>query len=286
MEYGTCVEGVWGMVGQTALIACILLTGSARATEDAETATLPAPRAWRIAPEVSHYRYKEPGVMTNEGTLYGIVGSYTFRSHGEGSLFSSGSRDSTTITLEGRLGFGEMDYDGSDMYTNEPLSINGIDDFLLDLRMLWGRERPEARLLNGVHAGLGYRYLNDDSSSQLGGYERESNYLYVPLDARKDFELADRWTLSLKGEFDMLLIGRQISHLDEADPTLPEVRTWQWPGFGAGLALDLRHTNRNIDLALSPFLRYWWVDDSSTSEGYYEPENNTFEYGLSFVVRF
>jgi hypothetical protein len=273
------------MIGQVSLIAWVLLAGSVGAGEDANTPELWTPRAWRIAPEVSHYRYKEPGVMKNEGTLYGVVGSYTFYNYGWDSATCPVSGGGNTITLEGRLAFGEMEYDGSYM-DGTPLSSDGIDDFLLNLRILWGREWPEARFLNAVYAGFGYRYLNDDSSGEPGGYERESNYLYIPVGSRKDFDLTDRWNLSLRGEFDVLFIGRQITHLDDADPRLPEVRNWQWPGFGAGLSVDLRYITREVDLALSPFLRFWWLDDSDTSEGYYEPENNTVEYGLSFVVRF
>ena len=99
--------------------------------------------------------------------------------------------------------------------------------------------------------------------------------------------MTNRWDLSLTGEFDVLLIGRQISHLGDVDPELPTVRNWQWPGFGAGLSVDFRREGRGFDFAFAPFLRYWWIAESDASEdGYYEPENNTFEYGLSFVVRF
>ncbi len=69
------------MVGQAVFAFCILWAGSVDASEGTEPLELSASRAWRIAPEVSHYRYKEPGVMTNEGTLYGVVGSYTFYRH-------------------------------------------------------------------------------------------------------------------------------------------------------------------------------------------------------------
>ena len=273
------------MVRQTALAVCVLLTGSVGAQEDVEAPMLPAMRAWRIAPEVSHYRYREPGVMTNEGTLYGITASYTFFNRPDSTSMWFGSDSNDILRLEGRLSFGEVDYDGSYM-DGTPLSTSGIDDFLLDMRLLWGRERPAARHFNAIYAGLGYRYLNDDSSSQPGGYERESNYLYVPIGSRKDFDRAGRWDLALTGEFDVLIVGRQISHLSDADPSLPDVRNWQWPGLGAGLSLDLQRTGREVDLGLAPFVRYWWVDKSSSSEGFYEPKNNTVEYGLSFVVRF
>jgi len=229
--------------------------------------------------------------MTNEGTLYGIVGSYTFRDLGDSGLMSLGADSNDTLRFEGRLAFGEMEYDGSYM-DGTPLSTDGIDDFLFDLRMLWGRELPRGKIANAVHLGLGYRYLNDDSSSQPGGYERESNYLYAPLGSRKDWKLKDRWRLSLTSELDVLIIGRQVSHLGDANPRYSTVRNWQWPGFGAGLCVEVRHEGQDVDLALAPFLRYWWIDDSSVDDSspylrdVYEPENNTFEYGLSFVVRF
>lgn len=278
------------MAGRAALVVCILLAGSLCAQERTESwESRPSPR-WRIAPEVSHYRYREPGVMTNEGTLYGVVGSYIFRDRRDDfptpiTPDEVNSVSWSTLRLEGRISAGEVDYDGSFM-DGTPLSTSGIDDLLMDVRLLWGREWRPARFVDAVHVGLGYRYLNDDSSSQIGGYERESNYLYVPVGSRKDFKLATCWDLSLTGEVDVLLIGRQISRLSDVDPDLPTVRNWQWPGFGAGVSVDVRHRGQRFDFGFGPFLRYWWIAESGTSQGFYEPENNTLEYGLSFVVRF
>jgi hypothetical protein len=269
----------------------MLLSGSVDATGDTEPWEPARPPAWRIAPEVSHYRYREPGVMTNEGTLYGVVGSYTFYDRRGDEAARAAGRDGnsvcwSTVAFDGRLSAGQVDYDGSFM-DGTPLSTRGTDDLLIDVRLLWGRHWQPARVIDAVYAGLGYRYLNDDSSAQLGGYERESNYVYVPLGVRKDFDLADRWDLALTGEFDVLLVGRQISHLNDADPDLPNVRNWQWPGFGAGLFVNVLHEGAKFDVGFGPFLRYWWVDESDVSaDGYYEPRNNTVEYGLSFVARF
>ncbi len=123
--------------------------------------------------------------MTNEGTLYGVVGSYTFYRHrigGENALDGedANSVSWSTLKFDGRLSAGEVDYDGSYM-DGTPLSTRGTDDLLFDVRLLWGRHWQPAEVISGVYAGLGYRYLNDDSSDQLGGYERESNYLYIPV---------------------------------------------------------------------------------------------------------
>ena len=232
---------------------------------------LRATRAWRIAPEVSHYRYKEPGVMTNEGTLYGVIGSYTFfategrqsggaptptattRSPGPRSGSRAGSASARSITT-------------APTWTARPFPRAASTISCSTCGCCGAVNGGRRRFFNAVYAGLGYRYLNDDSSSQPGGYERESNYLYVPLGARKDFELTSRWDLALTGEFDVLLIGRQISHLSDADPGLPDVRNWQWPGFGAGLFVDFRTTGREVDLGLAPFVRYWWIAESDVSE--------------------
>ena len=277
------------MVRQTVWVVCILLASPALARDEGVELIEPSkPPSWEIAPEVSHFTYREPGVMKDEGTFYGIVGSYTRRHLRAGDPTQSDSDNSiswTAFKIEGRLSFGEVDYDGSYM-DGTPLRMSGIDDFLIDVRLMGGIEWQPATFFNALYAGLGYRYLNDDSSSQPGGYLRQSNYLYVPLGSRADFELRDGWTLGLAGEFDVLLIGHQISHLDEADPNSPKVGNCQWPGFGIRGAVALRHKSQSLDVAISPFVRYWWIAESDASQGYYEPQNNTLEYGLSLIFRF
>jgi hypothetical protein len=279
------------MVRQAVLVVCILLAGPVLATEDnSELSKSLEPPSWEFAPEISRFTYREPGVMKDQGTLYGIVGSYT-RRHlraGDPTLPPIDGNDAiswSTFKIEGRLSFGEVDYDGSYM-DGTPLKTSGTDDVLLDVRLMWGLEWQPATLPDAFYAGVGYRYLNDDSSSLPGGYMRESNYLYVPLGSRADFKLTERWSLGLTGEFDVLLIGHQISHLNDADPASPEVRNWQWPGFGVCGAVALRHRSGSVEVAVSPFVRYWWVAESDVSNGYYEPENNTLEYGLSASFRF
>jgi len=279
------------MVRQAAWVAWILVAHPLFAQQDSTDLlqSLKSP-SWQIAPEVSRFRYEEPGVMTDRGTFYGIVASYThYRPRsGDPMQFDADSNDSlswSTVRIEGRLSFGEVTYDGSYM-DGTPLRTSGTDDVLLDVRVLWGVEWQPVKFPDAFYAGLGYRYLNDDSTSQLGGYLRESSYLYVPFGSRADFELTKSWSLGLTGEFDVLLIGRQTSHLDDVDPLSPEVHNWQWPGFGVRAAVALRYRGKSLDLAVSPFVRYWWVAESDLSYGYYEPENNTLEYGLSAILRF
>lgn len=244
------------------------------------------PPSWRIASEVSYYRYQEPGVMELDGTYYGIVGSYTWYRLRDRRTEEVGQNASwTTVRLEGRLSSGRVDYDGAYM-DGTPVSIRNIEDWLVNVKGLWGVEWHPAQPLNALYVGLGYRYLRNDTSFHPAGYLRESNYVYVPIGARRDLDLPGGWELGVTGEFNALIIGRQISHLDEVDSSWPRVRNWQWPGFGAAAFLELRRQFDRFDLAFAPFLRYWWIAESAESDGFVEPENNTLEYGVSGVVRF
>ena len=86
---------------------------------------------------------------------------------------------------EGRVAFGQVDYDGGiiDLETSEitPYSIDDIDDWVFEGRLLLGADWLYGSILNTLYAGIGYRYLNDDISFDPVGYERESNYLYIPI---------------------------------------------------------------------------------------------------------
>ncbi|MBN1508382.1 MAG: hypothetical protein JW955_16150 [Sedimentisphaerales bacterium] len=279
------------MAKQIAWVLCILWTGPALALDDdAELVKSLLPLSWEIIPEVSVYTYREPGVMKNKGIFYSIAGSYTrWRLH-EGDPAKSDADGGTPMSwslarIEARFGFGDVDYDGSYM-DGTPLESAGNDDIVVDARVMWGMEWQGGVVVDAFYAGIGYRYLSDDSSSQPGGYLRESNYLYLPIGSRADFDLKGGWAFGLTGEIDVLLVGYQVSHLNDVDPRYPQVRNWQWPGVGLRGGVALRHRGTSLEVTVSPFVRYWWIAESDTSDGYYEPENNTFEYGLSAAFRF
>ncbi len=105
----------------------------------------------------------------------------------------------------------------------------------------------------------------------------------MPLGLKMYYHLDDRWQIGLGGELDVLLLGLQISGIIEDGGPVTNV---QWPGFGARASVEVRHRSPSVDLALAPFLQYWWVDESSTDHGWYEPRNNSLQYGLSLIWRF
>jgi hypothetical protein len=253
------------------LLLCVLLGTAAEEPPASEYTEemLTLPR-WEIGPEVSFFRYEEPGDMTDKGILYGMAGAYTRY------------RPNRMFRVEGEFCFGLVDYEGSLVDTGEPYSMSGNHDYLLNLRLLWGRLREVEGWDHRFYGGLGYRGLNDDSTQDPYGYDRQSNYLYLPLGLKAYHELADHWLIGIGGELDILLLGLQFSGIYEHS-ALTNV---QWPGIGARFSTELRYRAASVDLALAPFFQYWWVDDSTVSDGWYEPRNNTLQYGLGLIWRF
>jgi hypothetical protein len=252
------------------LAVCVLLGTAAQGlgADEVTEESLAGPK-WEIGPEVSYFRYEEPGTMKDRGVLYGVAGAYT--RYDENRLFR----------IEGEFCFGLVDYDGS-LDDGTPYTMDNSRDYLLNLRLLWGRPWGTGDWDSRFCAGLGYRALNDDSSHDPLGYDRQSNYLYLPVGLKTYHELADHWQIGLGGELDVLLLGIQFSGIYE-NGVLTNV---QWPGFGARASVELRHKTEAMDLAIAPFIQYWWVDDSNVSDGWYEPCNHTLQYGLGLIWRF
>ncbi len=165
-----------------------------------------AASTWEIGPEVSYFRYNEPGdySVKETGLLYGVAGAYTC------------PRDNGLLRIEAEFAFGLLDYDGYISHENTdeslyytPYTMSGNRDFLLNLRLLWGQEWGSGDWDNRFTVGVGYRGLNDDSSQDPNGYDRQANYLYVPVGLKVCHELGDHWQIGLGGEIDVLLFGVQ-----------------------------------------------------------------------------
>ncbi len=249
---------------------------------------------WQVGPEISYYQYKEPGLMEEEGTLYGIVGSYTYRgwaalSAEELAMDPAGRRRGQMFKLDGRFSWGEVDYDG-ELTDGTPYTIDDIDDYVLDFRLLWGSDSLGAETLNTFYIGLGYRYLNDDPSFDPYGYERESNYFYVPIGIDTISDLGNRSCFGLTGEVDLLLFGIQVSHFSDLDPAYDDIENLQWFGFGLRGSARYEKKTQALDFVIEPFIRYWWVEQSDPEyfNGLvaYEPKNRSLEYGIHLIFRF
>lgn len=246
---------------------------------------------YEMGPYVSWIRYREPGIMEEKGVMAGLFGSVTSRSGvGPQGLWPNMGR------WEGQIGFGRVDYTSQNTGT-----IDNIDDMMFEGRYLAGYDfYPFGDLRLTPFLGLGYRYLRDDSSgltSTTGhlGYKRESNYVYFPFGLDFQTSLSNDWTLGAAVEMDVLLYGRQKSHLGDADPGFGTLENEQTQGFGVRGSVRLVRLAERYHLLIEPFVRWWDIYESDLSViscgggscilGY-EPDNNSLESGIKIGVQF
>lgn len=244
--------------------------------------------AYEIGPELYSFEYEEPGVMKDKGIFYGVTLSATYRDWISDYPRQALTENKMMIRGEGRFAFGQVDYDGAiqDIETGEvyPYKVDNQDDFVLEGRLLLGPEWLSGHLLSTLYAGIGYRYLNDDSSSDPHGYERESNYYYVPIGYEIDIDLQAGWSWAGRIEYDYFLWGLQRSHL------LSIVENRQNGGYGYRASIKLQKTSKDVNFVIEPFFRYWDIDDSEFEYTWWggglEPANNTTEYGVQLIWMF
>jgi len=139
------------------------------------------PNSLEVGGEISHISYKEPGVMKEDGFMYGINGAFAHHKK-------------YMLKAEARASFGQVDYKNSG-------TLNNIDDFIIEARGLAGYDfMPDQRTRLTPYIGLASRYLADNmggkiTSTGARGYDRESTYLYSPLGIEIMRELKNTWSV-------------------------------------------------------------------------------------------
>jgi hypothetical protein len=228
-----------------------------------------------IGPEIYSFKYKESGLMEEEGIFYGMHFGCTSRDW----VSTSSSNGGSVFKAEGRFAFGRVDYDGA-LMDGTPAKLNGINDFVFEGRLLLGADMLFSDILGTLYSGVGYRYLNDDPSFDPAGYERESNYLYIPLGYEIYANLKADWYWGAGIELDYLAWGMQRTHLSDIDPIYPDVDNRQNSGYGYRASVRFEHKSKKAVFAIEPFYRYWDIDDSEVEPAGYEPANETKEIGV------
>ena len=157
------------------------------------------------------------------------------------------------------------------------------DDWVFEGRFALGNDWLHRSTLHTVYAGIGYRYLNDDSSSDPSGYERESNYLYVPIGYQFDSSPTMGWSFGFGVEYDVFIVGMQSSHFRD----IGTVDNRQNTGYGYRASVKLQYKSKTGIFVVEPFIRYWDIDDSEWEYvggyGCHEPPNETTEIGISLL---
>ncbi len=262
---------------------------AASASEDSSAFLSPAlmdelrGQAWHIGPEVYYFKYKEPSVMEDTGMFYGLTFGFTSRDWLPAFPEEQPWESKWMGRVEGRFAYGRVDYDGA-LMDGTPYTVGGIDDFVWELRLLLGPDFPNHNSMITPFTGIAYRYLNDDTSFDPAGYERESNYLYIPLGLETLAQLNQGWFWGASVEFDFFLWGKQTSHLSDVGSS--DVDNRQNNGYGARASVKLQKKGDKADLIIEPFIRYWDIGQSEVEMGVVEPKNYTVEAGIQFVLVF
>ncbi|UCF15739.1 MAG: hypothetical protein JSW59_20280 [Phycisphaerales bacterium] len=252
-----------------------------------ELSPTPAPLqkiTWSIGAEIYNFKYEE-SIMDEEGVFYGFNLGCAWRPWATDVQTDSPPDGGPMFGFEGRAAFGQVDYDGA-LDDGTPLTVNNIDDYALEVRGIIGMDQLAGEAIHNVYVGIGYRYLNDDLAVHPAGYERESNYLYLPIGFQLGVGLEEGWSWGARLEYDIFLWGEQRSHLRQADPTLPNIRNDQDEGFGYRASVRIQHKHSDGILIIEPFFRFWDIEDSEVSLGWLEPANETTEYGIQFIWMF
>lgn len=249
---------------------------------------------WEIGPDAYFYQYEEPGVMELDGLMYGVLGRVSWliprmreihRDEGEaGPLFKD---DLLVFRIEGRYAVGEADYDGA-LLDDTPYKVSGIDSSSYEFRLLAGyAPGVQHDRMTAFYIGFGYRFKDDDSSFDPAGYKRESTYRYIPILLEHTRTLQNGNDLAFTVEYDHLMSGEQVSDLTSVGGD--KLTNDQSSGYGLRGSVAYSGSAQRFDWVIEPYIRYWDIDDSDVAlltdgvsvMGFYEPENNTVELGVS-----
>lgn len=262
-----------------------------------------------VGVEYHDYSYREPSlgvkddgshaaaevIATKRGVMYG-------QRQDENTVRSTMNY---VVSLGVRVFDGQVDYEGSGTF-------DGLDDHGFELRLLAGAEWLYQNYLFNPYLGFGWRKLYNefaevparilDGTPYASGYDRDSRYFYLPVGLTVTRYFPKGWSLAATAEYDHLLKGEQVSHLDKsvdiggANAGYSKAVNIQDDGFGLRFALRLAKDVGLMNMYVEPFFRYWKIRDSNQVLIYdlgggfgifgMEPENNTKELGIKMGVDF
>lgn len=250
-------------------------------------------RHWEIGPEVYHAVYEEPGVMKQDGTMFGLKGAFVLHNMPLGPV--------NMLRAEAVYARGDQDYTSG-------LSgdIENIENTLFEVRGLLGHDIRFTKSVLTPYIGFGYRWNKDHAGGMIAtsgalGYDRESSYLYSPLGILFMADLEKGWSIGGSIEYDLFWDGTQKSLLRELHPLNTDLENDQDEGYGLRASLKIaKELDSSLRIIVEPFVRYWdigqsepgFYDDYNAFLGRavkktgYEPDNNTTEYGVRVVLGF
>ena len=225
-----------------------------------------SPHTVSVGVEGFYYKYHEPGLMEDNGALFGLNGEYSYSF--QNNIF---------VGTEARIDLGSANYK-----SNGTGRAKSVTHFIFEPRFLAGYDIHFEKITVSPYTGLGFRYKSDYSGGHISttghiGYDRHSHYLYLPIGIKMRGDYTETWDWQSHAEVDILLTGRQ--HSDSIYYS-KELRHDQDKGWGLKAEYLLGHKFTNGKLSFGPFFNYWDIDDSEVVAGTLEPDNYTVELGL------
>jgi hypothetical protein len=265
--------------------ALTFLTVNAQATLEVDPDVTEVTNNFNLTADGSYIKYEEPDIMKETGWMAGVSGEYTAR-----------FPQRLVLGLDGRLAFGQVDYE-----SNGTGTIDNINDFLGEARATAGYDIYVENSRITPYSGFGYRFLMDQlggnvSTTGAGGYDRESNYYYVPVGVKTLTSLDGDWFWGMTAEYDFFLKGNQKSELGQALTGIDTLENDQNDGYGLKGSIQIIKRSDRFNVLVEPFINYWNIDKSEvkaitfggTPVGVvgYEPENNSTEIGLKIGLAY
>lgn len=271
-------------VGTVIVAMGLQLAGSAQATDAAENGRA---ISQEVGVTVSDYEYKEPGLMSLEAVKLGL--EYSLKVPISTGWFVKG---------DFRYANGRADYE-----SNGSGKSDDHTDWYQEWRLLAGYDFTFGDHTVGPYSGLGYRHLYNDgrglTTTGHVGYQRESQYVYLPIGVVHRVKFGERSKLTTTLEYDYLIRGRQKSEFSDLED-------YGWLYFenhtnkqrhGYGLRASVMYQFGSF--SVGPYAHYWHIKDSERDTGLAvdgsgtvwlvtstEPENKTRELGLKAAFNF
>lgn len=261
------------------IMLCVLLVSSQGFAESEEPQIFGKDLGVEIGFETSHISYTEPGVMREEGFMYGVTGALAYRNY------------NYMLSVEARVSFGQVDYS-----SGSSGKIDNIDDNIWEVRGLAGYDFNISETFAVTpYTGLGYRHLDDNmggrsSTTGARGYDREISYLYSPMGIDVTSAFQNGWNIKMRLEYDRFWDGNVESHLGTI-PGYYDVENDQDKGYGIRGSIMFKKRGETIDFIIEPFFRYWSIKASKyttdpAGRTWVEPKNKSEEFGINFVAEY
>ncbi len=258
-------------IAGTAIILSLLLALNSRAEDLAKELFKGEKSTVRIGVDLHYFSYEEPGVMEESGLLHGLSGS-----------FEHLAAYNLLIDLSTSIVAGDLKYDGKLINadgTESPLTID-TPNTIFNLKGAVGMLFQYGDFSVVPYSGIGYRFLVDDleEASSIYGYTREQTYVYLPVGVGLSRRMQSSWLFDCYVEYRIMLDSYNRSHGGVLGGSLVLPQN-SGSGFSASVGLS-RPGMGASKIQLESFIETWDIDASEVVNGYIEPENKSFLFGL------